>query len=148
MFYHHVYFVVSSVIYLVNSQQVIPFCSYCECGFESKNGVDLDCTNTDMKGILFDSYFWYDNHNASYRVSTLKARNSNLETLDKEFPSSTLKSLDLSGNGISKIIDGAFCNLQNLIELDLSNNSLEYLKPDVFKVQNSIVDKSKLYTLT
>lgn len=118
----------------VNAQQVIPFCSYCECTFESKDGVDLDCTNTDMKGILLDSYFWYDDYNASYRVSTLKARNSNLEALDEQFPSSTLKILDLSGNGIARIVDRAFSNLQNLVELDLSNNSLEYLKPDVFKV--------------
>lgn len=119
---------------------MIPFCSYCECSFESSsNAVDLDCTNTDMKGILLDSYFWYDDYNASYRVATLRARNSNLEVIDREFPSSTLRLLDLSGSGITRIIDGAFSNLQNLEELDLSNNSLEYIKPDIFKVYTQIL---------
>lgn len=117
------------------AQQVIPFCSFCECDFENAGGgVGLDCTNTDMKRILLDVYFWYDDYNASYRVTSLKARNSNLEAIDREFPSSTLKLLDLSSNGIAKIADSAFSNLQNLEELDLSNNSLESLKPDVFKV--------------
>lgn len=137
MFYHVFVSLLTTttVIYSgAKAQQVIPFCSYCECTFESEDGVDLDCTNTDMKGILLDSYFWYDDYNASYRVSTLKASNSNLEALDEEFPSSTLNVLDLSGNGIARIVDRAFSNLQNLMELDLSNNSLEYLKPDVFKV--------------
>lgn len=116
-------------------QQIIPFCSYCECSFETiSDGVHLDCTNTDMKGILFDSYFWYDDYNATYRVATLKAQNSNLDGIDREFPSSTLRILDLNGNAIGKIIEGAFRNLQNLEELDLSNNTLDHIKPDFFKV--------------
>lgn len=116
------------------AQQVIPFCSYCECAFPSGDGVDLDCTNTDMKGILLDSYFWYDDYNGTYKVAALRARNSNLQALEKEFPSSTLRLLDVSGNGIERIVEGAFKNLQSLEELDLGNNSLEYLKPEVFKV--------------
>lgn len=142
MFYQRVFittYVIIALYFKVNAQQVIPFCSYCECTFNTKDGVHLDCTNTDMKDILLDNYYWYYNYNTSYRVATLKARNSNLDSLNVEFPSSALNILDLSGNSIAKIIDGAFSNLQNLQELDLSNNSLEYLKPEVFKVKKLFI---------
>lgn len=127
------FFLMSSA---ASSQRVIPFCSYCECLFATDDGsVDLDCTGTDLRTGLLDPYFWRDDRNVSYDVASLRGRNAALEIIDVPFPSSTLRDLDLADNRIEDVVDGAFAHLQNMESLDLSNNSLEQLKPDAFKVR-------------
>lgn len=124
--------------YYTHAQLTIPFCSWCECTFQSGGAVNLDCTNTDMNDILYDPYFWIDEFNSSYNIASFRARNGNLQDIADELQSSTLRVLDLRGNHINEIADGAFGNLQNMEELDLGNNSIEELGPDVFKVCDGI----------
>lgn len=123
---------------LTDVQTMIPFCSWCECTFESHGAANLDCTNTDMNDILYDPYFWIDEFNSSYNIASMRARNGNLQDIAEELQSSTLRRLDLRGNSIGEIADGAFGSLQNMEELDLGNNSIEQLGPDVFKVCRGI----------
>lgn len=55
---------------------VIPFCAWCECTYEPGNGINLDCTNTDMNDILYDPYFWLDDFNATYRYEQKNTSNT------------------------------------------------------------------------
>lgn len=75
-----------------------------------------------------------DDLNSTFRIVSLKARNGNLDELGQQLQPSPLRVLDLADNKIESISDGAFANLQNMEEIDLSNNSLVYLGADVFRV--------------
>jgi len=112
---------------------VPPFCHLCACENNDSNQFDVTCTK-DIKEYLFDTYYWINkDNNESYSYDQLSIQNTPILTLDKQFPASSIKMLNLAKNSIVNISDNIFSNLQSMEILVLSFNNIELLHPDAFK---------------
>lgn len=101
-------------------------CDSCACESTTINctgaGIDDVLDLTDYSDVVLDRTIMYFDYNSFVRV--------------KQLPPSKVKLLSLRHNRIDRIDKLAFTNLQSLMELDLSHNSLttDCLTSDVFKV--------------
>lgn len=124
-----------SIFFLFSTVSAIertPLCDKCTCYNESIENPDVDCQDYPISGELYDETF-YSNNNTLWPIKSLHLTNAQLRAITKVFPNSSLTILDLRSNYIKTIIDGAFQNLQQMVELDLGFNNLGKLGPNVFK---------------
>ncbi|KAL0130696.1 hypothetical protein PUN28_002374 [Cardiocondyla obscurior] len=98
-------------------------CDVCSC-----TDSYIDCTNRSLE-THFDSKQWF---NITAKEITFE---HNQLVYVRPFPAIVVQKLILRRNRIVRIDVGAFKELSNLIELDLSYNQLtaEYLKPHIFE---------------
>lgn len=112
-----------------------PFCDSCACLNQTLTNPDVDCSGKIISSILFDARLWFNkDENATYNIASLNLQRIDLGVLNDTFPASNLKKLDLSNNGIKFIADGVFANLEDMEELILSNNRLQTIGSNVFRV--------------
>lgn len=134
----HVIFLILCIFFKIingSGEEITPFSTVCITTVNSSI-YNVDCSNTPN---LFPQQLWnasnYYNEatNVSYNIGTLNVSSNYLSKLDKQFPNSTLKVLDLSKCGINKIIESCFADLQDMEELILSDNEIQDLVMNVFK---------------
>lgn len=113
----------------VNSQKS-PLCDDCRC-----QGAEIHCNEIFPNLLIYQSENWINKDtNATYDIEKLWIEQSNFRNLSILFVKSNLTYLNLNDNGIQTIGDGVFQNLQSLEELVLTNNRLNKIQPDAFKV--------------
>ncbi|XP_025204556.1 leucine-rich repeat-containing protein 70-like [Melanaphis sacchari] len=108
-------------------------CDTCTC----RNSV-INCTENGMMNILD---LW--DHTEIVNNATIMHFNYNGIVHVKQLPPSKVSYLSFRKNKINKIDEMAFMNLEFLLELDLSYNSLtaESLNPDIFKINYEDISK-------
>lgn len=104
---------------------VKPICDVCNCDVKHQL---IDCT-----GLKLDVAFTAAQWNATTVQPTVNLANNALRNVTA-FPKMPVRVLDLSDNQIDRIEPAAFRELDELQELDLSDNRLTYqaMRPDVF----------------
>lgn len=118
---------------------VTRFCEICKCSYDTVGDPDVTCTdNPQVINYLYEEDFWRDvtqNDTSIYGIHQLTVQNIELPILERQFPVSNLKKLDLSFNIIAKINHSnlVFANLQEMEELDLSHNELTILDGEMFR---------------
>lgn len=126
----------SSLLLTVRSTST-RFCEICRCDYTTSEDPDVYCTdNPKVINYLYESDFWMDlTTNTTYGINSLTVQNIELNVLEAQFPESNLKKLDLSFNSIMKINNSnqVFARLQQMEELDLSNNELTILDGEMFR---------------
>lgn len=110
-----------------------PICSKCDCNNTDKTVI---CKGFFLNNIN-STEFWVKqdgNESNSYPFLKMTFRCNLLRIYP--FPKSPVKILDLSKNRIEIIDRGCFKHLQNMSELDLSDNDLisELFDPNIFEV--------------
>lgn len=100
-------------------------CDVCNCDVKHQL---IDCT-----GLKLDAAFTAAQWNATAVQPTVNLANNALRNVTA-FPKMPVHVLDLSDNQIDRIEPAAFRELDQLQELDLSDNRLTYqaMRPDVF----------------
>ncbi|XP_026477176.1 slit homolog 1 protein-like [Ctenocephalides felis] len=111
--------------------KVKDICSICTCNNDT--GV-LDCNARQILTVFTDDEWNKLMDDSKTNISVVQMQNNELTHL-LPFPALDIKVLDLSLNRILRIEPATFKNLQNLTELNLSNNRLtsKFLIPSVFE---------------
>lgn len=104
-------------------------CSSCNCDIEKGT---LDCSDRNLLRNFKASDF--EALNATMALTNVFFKYNQMKNITV-YPNVSIVNLDLSNNQISLIENGAFANLRQLTELDLSYNRLksEFLTPEVFQ---------------
>lgn len=119
-----------------------PFCSKCTCNNTDKT---VFCKDALEKNINSTEFWVKKEGNESTQYPFFKVSiKSSLARLSP-FPESPVKILDLSNNRIEIIDRACFNGLQNMSELDLSDNDLtsELFTPNIFEVSFKICKEHK-----
>nr|XP_022907209.1 leucine-rich repeat transmembrane protein FLRT3-like [Onthophagus taurus] len=118
------------------SKNRTPFCETCSCVNETLINPDVNCSSALVLSKLYQEEMWFEkNNNISlmYNINSIDLSNLNMRELNDKFNKSNLKKMDLSRNGIEKISANVFENLQDMVELILSYNDINFLDENVFK---------------
>lgn len=124
----------------INAQSIenSEFCKKCNCNTTDKS---VKCQDVKIGSNISSLNFWIDGTtNASYEFTKISVRNAGLIHV-MPLPASPVKVLDLSWNKIEILENGCFQLMQNLTEIDLSENDLtsELFNPDIFQVIYALV---------